>query len=133
MSLATNKPFLCRWSIFTLTNLLLLCYLLCHEFPSPVLNLVNLEVVGLPEAPHLGHHIINPILVGLDVILQQLSGGRDKDVHIRSQPVLDLIVQYWSDQLYPAGVIRIISPWAISFTSALNRGGGLIIHHGLIV
>ncbi len=30
-------------------------------------------------------------------------------------------------------IVRIISPWAILLISALNRGGGLIIHHGLIM
>ena len=47
--------------------------LLCHQFPAPVFNLVSLEVAGLPELPHLSHDVINSVLVGLNVILQQLE------------------------------------------------------------
>ena len=46
--------------------------LLCDKLSSSVFNLVDLEVVGLSESPHLGHDVINVVLVGLDVILQQL-------------------------------------------------------------
>ena len=47
--------------------------LLCDKLSSSVFNLVDLEVVGLSKSPHLGHDVIDVVLVGLDVILQQLG------------------------------------------------------------
>ena len=59
-------------SIFAMIAKIMVLDLLCHKLSPPVLNLINLEVVSLSESPHLGHDVINVILIGLDIIFQQL-------------------------------------------------------------
>ena len=50
-------------------------YLLGHQLSTTVLDLVNLEVASLAEAPHLCHDTVHLVLVGLNVTLYQLEGG----------------------------------------------------------
>ena len=49
-----------------------------HKFSASVLNLVNLEMVGLTEPANLGHDVVNPVLLSLDVVLHKLRMERGR-------------------------------------------------------